>query len=65
VNVKSIVVYIEDDLYEKLRKDAGFVAFTEDCVPISTADRCMHRIVQKIEQGNTEVTLSFTKKEKP
>ena len=59
--MKTITVHIEDDLYEKLKEDAGLVAFVEDCVPISTADRCMHRIVQKIKQGIPEVTLSFTK----
>jgi hypothetical protein len=62
--MKSILVHIEDDLYEKLMKDAGLVAFMDGCVGnISTADRCMHRIIQKIKASEPEVTLSFTKKE--
>ena len=64
--MKSIIVHIEDDLYTKLRRDAGMVAFTEGCVGgISTADRCMHRIIQRVDLGEQEVTLSFTKKERP
>jgi hypothetical protein len=63
--MKTITIHIEDDLYTKLRGDVGVISFAEGCVGgISTADRCMHRIIQKIDRGDLEVNLSFTKKEK-
>jgi len=62
MTMKSITVHIEDDLYEELRVNAGIVSFSEGCVGgISTADRCMNRIIQKIDRNELEITLSFTK----
>ena len=56
--MKTIVIHIDEVIFEKLKKEAALLSFTERCVaPPSTMERIMQAVIIKMENGETEMTV--------
>lgn len=55
--MKSIVVHIDDKLYDDLIREAALTIFSKGCVSSTRTELSMSLILQKIQDGENEVTL--------
>ena len=60
--MKSITIHIDEETFIKLKKCASLLSFMEGCVsPPSILEQVMHTAICKMDQGDTEMTVTNKK----